>query len=260
MLYVENIFVCLVAPIVVLLFVVNGSRRQSIFAVIFGMVACLLAAWHSGMDPVFACVGAVAGYFISGNYVFGSTCLLMGAGIWLLNSKRKIRRIYRLLLAFGAETLLNLIFALIFGKNVLLMAGSATVSVFGAVVIASGIHGMRSLLGGRALNDTELLTLSAVIGLLTFSMRSFNIFGQSPAVIFSAACALFLADRLGIPAVAAAITAGAGHILATNSDLHFVAALASATLITASLRPLGKMGLPRLLRGDQLLLYVPFRQ
>ena len=202
--------------------------------------ACLLAAWHSGMDPVFACVGAVAGYFISGNYVFGSTCLLMGAGLWLLNSKRKIRRIYRLLLAFGAESLLNLIFALIFGKNALLMTGSATVSVFGAVVIASGIHGMRSLLGGRVLNDTELLTLSAVIGLMTFSMRSFNIFGQSPAVIFSAACALFLAYRLGIPAAAAAITAGAGHILATNADLHFVAALASATLITASLRPLGK--------------------
>ena len=47
MLYVENIFVCLVAPIVVLLFFAPKTRRASIVAVVLGMVACLLSAYVS---------------------------------------------------------------------------------------------------------------------------------------------------------------------------------------------------------------------
>ena len=47
MLYIENIFVCLVAPIVLMLFFVNDVRRMSIIAVISGMVACLLSAYVS---------------------------------------------------------------------------------------------------------------------------------------------------------------------------------------------------------------------
>jgi hypothetical protein len=47
MLYVENIFICLVAPIIVLLFFVRGERRTGIIAVILGMVACLLSAYVS---------------------------------------------------------------------------------------------------------------------------------------------------------------------------------------------------------------------
>ena len=47
MLYIENIFVCLVAPLVVLLFFVKGPRKLSIFGVILGMVACLLSAYVS---------------------------------------------------------------------------------------------------------------------------------------------------------------------------------------------------------------------
>ncbi|MDO5116891.1 MAG: PrsW family glutamic-type intramembrane protease [Eggerthellaceae bacterium] len=47
MLYIENIFVCLVAPLVVLLFFVRGPRRLSIFGVVLGMVACLLSAYVS---------------------------------------------------------------------------------------------------------------------------------------------------------------------------------------------------------------------
>ena len=47
MLYVENIFVCLVAPIVVLLLFVDDKRRPGIFAVVLGMVACLLSAYVS---------------------------------------------------------------------------------------------------------------------------------------------------------------------------------------------------------------------
>lgn len=60
MLYIENIFVCLVAPIVVLLFFVPANRRQSIVAMVLGMVACLLSAYVSaflaelyGSDAVF---------------------------------------------------------------------------------------------------------------------------------------------------------------------------------------------------------------
>ncbi len=47
MLYIENIFVCLVAPIILLLFFVRGPHRVNIIAVICGMVACLLSAYVS---------------------------------------------------------------------------------------------------------------------------------------------------------------------------------------------------------------------
>ena len=47
MLYVENVFVCLVAPIIVLLFFVQGERRSGVVGVILGMVACLLSAYVS---------------------------------------------------------------------------------------------------------------------------------------------------------------------------------------------------------------------
>ena len=205
----------------------------------FGM-ACVIAAWYSGFDPVMSCIGASAGYFLSGNYAFGSACILLGGGIFFAVRYMRVRRIYRLLLSFSLECVLNLIAALVFKKSVILLLGSATVSVLGAVVIANGIKGMRSAVRGRSVGDTEFMTMSALAGLVTLSFGTFKILGQSVGVIFAALTVLFFAYRFGVPAVAAAVALGAGRMLATGSDMHFIAVLASTALIAASVRSLGK--------------------
>ena len=202
--------------------------------------ACVLASWYSGLNPYFPCGGAALGAFLSGNWAYGASIILLGALIWAVERKTRVKRIFRLLLGFAAEGVLNVVFALIFGKNALLCFGSATVSVFGALVISSGLQGVRSAVGGRALSDTELLTLSAVAGLLTLSMKTFSIFGQSPAVVFAAVSVLFSSYRLGMASVACAVMIAAGRILATGGDMHFIAVLATTALIASSVRSLGK--------------------
>lgn len=52
MLYIENIFVCLVAPIVVMLFFARGPRLFSLVGVVLGMVACLISAYVSAFFAV----------------------------------------------------------------------------------------------------------------------------------------------------------------------------------------------------------------
>lgn len=47
MLYIENILVCLAAPLIVMLFFAPAPGRRSLIGVILGMVACLLAAYVS---------------------------------------------------------------------------------------------------------------------------------------------------------------------------------------------------------------------
>lgn len=205
----------------------------------FGM-ACVLASWYSGPDPYFACFGAALGYFLSGNYPLGSAAVLLGVGIFAVNSRKRLKRIYRLLAAFVMESVLIFAAALIFRKNVFLLVGSATVSVFCAVVLSSAVFGLRSLTGGRSVGDTELITLSAAAGLAVLAMRNFSLFGQSPAVIFACVCVLFSAYRLGVPCLAAAVALGAGRILATGSDMQFIAVLSACALISAAFRSLGK--------------------
>ncbi|MCR5611010.1 MAG: SpoIIE family protein phosphatase [Clostridiales bacterium] len=202
--------------------------------------ACVIAAWYSGFDPVMSCLGASAGYFLSGNYAYGSACVLMGVGLFFAVRYMRVRRLYRLLLAFALECVLNLIAALVFKKSVILFVGSATVSVLGAVVISNGIKGIRYAVLGRRIGDTELMTMSALLGLVALSFGTFRLFGQSLGVIFSALSVLFFAYRFGVPAVAAAVTLGAGRMLATGGDMHFIAVLASTALIAASVRSLGK--------------------
>ncbi|MBO4384758.1 MAG: SpoIIE family protein phosphatase [Clostridia bacterium] len=202
--------------------------------------ACMIAAWYSGFDPVMSCIGASAGYFLSGNYAFGSACLVMGGCIFLAVRYMNVKRIYRLLISFSLECVLNLIAALVFKKSVILFVGSATVSVLGAVVISNGIKGVRASVRGKRVSDTEFMTMSALAGLIALSFGTFSILGQSPGVVFAALTVLFFAYRFGVPAVAAAVALGAGRMLATGGDMHFIAVLASTALIAASVRSLGK--------------------
>ena len=34
--------------------------------------ACVMAAWFIGLNPYFACMGAAAGYLLSGSYICGT--------------------------------------------------------------------------------------------------------------------------------------------------------------------------------------------
>lgn len=204
--------------------------------------ACVMAAWFIGLNPYFACMGAAAGYLLSGSYICAGAAFAMCACIFLVSRRRSPARVYRLLMLFAVQTGFLLIAGAVFGKNLVLFAGASTVSVFAAVVMGSGLRAFELIPGGRSLTDTELLTLSALAGLITLSMRNYNIAGVSPAMIFAGACSLFAACRFGVPSVAFALTAGAGRALAAGGDMRIIAVIASMTLIAAALRSLGKWG------------------
>lgn len=202
--------------------------------------ACIMAAWYSGLNPYFACVGAIAGSIASGSYALALVCAVMGAAVFFVSGRTSPRRIYRLLILFGAEAAALIPASLIFRQNTLLMIGGSTVSVFAAVVIGSAVRSASRLTGGGKLSDAGLLTLSATAGLIILAMRSFNISGQSPAMILAGVCVLFASYRLGIASCAFAVTVGAGRVLASGSDMHFIALLSASALIASSVRGLGK--------------------
>ena len=202
--------------------------------------ACVMAAWFSGANPYFACFGAILGSLLSGEPAYAAAAAAIGAAIFLFGRRGSPARVYRLLISFGAEAGTLLLIGLFSKLQTALLIGSACVSVFAGVVAGSGLRAFSAARGTRPLSDTELLTLSALAGLVTLSMRSFSIWGQSPALVFAGACALFAAFRFGIPAVAFAVTVGAGRLPASGGDLHFIAVLAAAALFSASLRALGK--------------------
>ncbi|MCR5808582.1 MAG: SpoIIE family protein phosphatase [Clostridiales bacterium] len=205
----------------------------------FGM-ACVLACWYSGADPYFGALGAAVGYAVTGAFGYAVSAALLGVFIWFVNEKGGLHKLYRLLAGFFAEALFLSAAAVFQRGSFPLYIGSATVSVLGAVVMGCGLHALRTFVSGRELTDTELLTLAATLGLITLSMRSFRLFGQSPAMIFAGACALFAAYRLGPASVALSVTVAAGRALAMGGDLHFVSVLAGMTLVAASVRVFGK--------------------
>ena len=202
--------------------------------------AAVFAAWYTGLDPYPACLGAAIGHFIGKSPAFGTACVVLGVLIWAANTFLKPKRVYRLPLGFAAAAVLNALFALIFGQNAVIAAASATVSVLGAVVIGQGLRALRSMLLGRSLKDGELVTLSALAGLISLSLGRISILGQSPAVIFSCAAAMLSACRVGPGAVGTAAALGAGHALAAGADMHFIAVMAAVTSAAASVRALGK--------------------
>ncbi|MBQ1817657.1 MAG: SpoIIE family protein phosphatase [Clostridia bacterium] len=202
--------------------------------------AAVMAAWYAGLDPSFAAAGAAAGCLLGGFPAYAIVCAGLGGVIYLINSQGSIQRLYRLLAAFAAECLLFLPVCAAFHIRAALAVGSAAVSVLAAVVLGCGMRSLGSLLGGRSATDTELLTVSAMAGLAVLAMRNFNIAGVSPAMVFAGVCALFASYRLGAPAVACAVTAAAGRVLACGGDMHFIAVLSAMTLVGASLRSLGK--------------------
>ncbi len=60
MLYIENIFICLAAPLVIMLFFAPGPGRRSLIGVILGMVACLLSAYVSAFFAQISGADAIA--------------------------------------------------------------------------------------------------------------------------------------------------------------------------------------------------------
>lgn len=204
--------------------------------------AAVFAAWYMGLDPYSSCLGAVIGYFLAHDYACAVSCIALGVGIWCANTFWKPRRVYRLPAAFAAAAIFNASAGLIFRKNAILLAASATVSVLGAVVIGRGLKAIRGAVTGRRITEGEIVTLSALFGMISLSLGKTDVFGQSPAVIFSCLVSMLAANRLGMSAVATAAALGAGHALAAGADMHFVAVMAAVAFAAASFRPLGKWG------------------
>lgn len=202
--------------------------------------ACVMAAWAYGCGPYSACAGAVLGYALSGSWVYAVSTFVLGLTIFLINRQGSIERVFRLLVSFAVQLISVLIISLLTKQRTLFLAGALTVSVFASVVLACGIKAFAALSGSRTLSDAELLTLAATAGLITLAMRNYNLRGVSPAMVFAGACSLFAAYRIGVPAVAFAVTVGAGRVLASGGDMHFIAVLAACTLVSSSLRSLGK--------------------
>lgn len=200
----------------------------------------IIASWYAGSNVFFSCAGAAAGYLLSGDLLYAAVSVFMGAAIFLIGKTGSVQRLFRILIAYASQACALLFFSLLFHLRVLFILGASTVSVFGAVVLGFAINALRALIGGRNPGDTELLTLAASSGLIVLSMRSFNVFGISCGIVFAGVCALFASYRLGISSVAFAVTLGAGRVLASGQDLHFIAVLASAVLFASSFRGLGK--------------------
>ncbi len=202
--------------------------------------ACVIAAWASGESPFPACFGAVIGHALAGSWTYAAACFGIGLFAFAAERKLKLEKTLRMLLGFASEALILLVISLITRRRVLATVSSASISVLGAVVLYGAVLALKKLKNGRAVSDTELLTLSAAAGLATLSMGSFQLFGQSPAMLFAGISALIIAYRLGTSAVAFAVTIGAGRVLASGGDMHFIAVLAAGTLAAAAMRGLGK--------------------
>lgn len=205
----------------------------------FGFAA-VIAARYAGSYLTSSGIGAVIGYALSGNWINAAACIVTGAAAFLESRYLSAQKPLRILISYSAELFSLVILTLVFSGNVLFTAAASTVSVFGAVVIGHALCAIRSLFGNRELKDAELMTLAAFIGLITLAMGSFNVKGVSAGVVFAGAVSLFASYRLGVSSLAAAVAAGAGRALASGSDLHFVAALAAATLLASSLRSISK--------------------
>lgn len=202
--------------------------------------ACVIAAWASGESPYPACLGAALGHAFTGGWAYAAACFGIGLAAFVTERKLKIEKTGRVLLGFAVEAVILLVISLITRRRTLATVSSASISVLGAVVLYGAVRALRALKNGRAVSDTELLTLSAAAGIVTLSMGSFQLFGQSPAMVFAGICVLIIAYRLGTSAVAFAVTIGAGRVLASGGDMHFIAVLAAGTLAAAAMRGLGK--------------------
>ena len=205
----------------------------------FGL-GCISGVWYAGVCPYFACLGAFAGYAVSGNYAYAAAAALLCAGIYLIESRKSVGRIYRLLIAF-AIAFFVLSAASAFEKAPFLYALEASsLSLLSAVILGHGVYTLGRLTANRELSDADILTLAASAGLVTLCFGNFNVLGQSPAMVFAGICVLLTAYRCGAASVAFAVTVGAGRAMATGGDMHFIAVLAAATLIAAALRSVGK--------------------
>ena len=202
--------------------------------------ACVIAAWASGESPYPACFGAMLGHAITGSWAYAGACFGIGLAAFAAERSFKAEKTVRILSGFAAEAAVLLAISLITRRRIVSTVSSASVSVLGAIVLFGAIRAIRSLKTGRAVSDTELLTLSAAAGLVTLSMGSFQVLGQSPAMVFAGVCVLLIASRLGTSAVAFAVTIGAGRVLTSGGDMHFIAVLAAGTLAAAAMRGLGK--------------------
>ena len=207
----------------------------------FGL-GCAAGVWYAGISPYFACLGAFAGYLAGGSYAFALSVPLLCGVIALTEHFFLMKRVYRLLAAFGAEAAVLLLSAAFRGEPLFYAIGASCVSTLCAVIWGHGVCAAEQLTAARRVSDSELLTMAASAGLVTLCMGNFSVLGSSPAMIFAGVCTLLAARRCGIACTAFAVTLGAGRVLATGGDLHFIAVIAASALAAAALAGIGKAG------------------
>lgn len=218
-------------------------------------IGCAAGAWYAGVSPYFACAGAFLGCVMKGNYAYAAAVVLLCAAIIIAERIAVLQRVYRLLLAFGAETLALGAASAVNGAPLALALGSASVSTLSAVILGHGICTAGQLTGRRALSDADTLTLAASLGLITLAIGNRSILGQSIAMVFAGVCVLASAYRCGMLSAAFAVTLGAGRVLATGGDMHFIAVLAAGALIAAALASFGKGAVAAGFAGVNLLFW-----
>jgi len=219
-------------------------------------IGCAAGAWYAGVSPYFACAGAFLGCVMKGNYAYAAAVVLLCTAIIIAERIAVLQRVYRLLLAFGAETLALGAASALNGAPLALALGSASVSTLSAVILGHGICTAGQLTGRRALSDADTLTLAASLGLITLAIGNRSILGQSIAMVFAGVCVLASAYRCGMLSAAFAVTLGAGRVLATGGDMHFIAVLAAGAFIASGS---GRFSLPETLLCCVIFMLIPKR-
>ena len=117
---------------------------------------CAIGVWYAGVSPYFALAGAFAVYLLRGGYAHAAACAVLAGAILFAERIRSVRRIYRLLIGFGAEAAMLCLSAAVRGGSGLMALGASSVSILIAVITGHAVNALGILSSREDIADTEL--------------------------------------------------------------------------------------------------------
>lgn len=173
MTYIENIFFCLAAPVLVAVFCTEGPRRRSLLFLLAGMTTCLLSSYINSFCAAALEAGALAAA-VEIAPVIEEIMKLMPAFFFLLVYEPDDRKIAgeALMVAVGFATLENTCFLIINGANStfrLLIRGFST----GAMHVACGAI---TAIGLSSAWDRRSLRVVSALGALCLAITWHGIY------------------------------------------------------------------------------------
>ena len=182
--YIENVFICLAAPLLLTILCLRKEARRALIFVLSGMTACLLSAYISAFFTGVAGIEIVdASYEISPvvEEVLKSLPLLFF--ILVFEPRKRIVINGALLISVGFATFENVCFLTNYGTSNLLRLlirgfGTGAMHVGCGVVVAAGLF----ILWGRAMPQM-VGTFALLCCVITFH-AIFNIFADQTGIIF----------------------------------------------------------------------------